>query len=396
MTDAPKTDPVTTGPQPTQAPAFALVALLALGMGLHAFAWFMAIIVLPQIVQNFGGAESLHWTTTLYMAATILASAIAGPGMARHGSGRVLAAGAAVFILGALICGTAWSMVPFLVGRTLQGFGEGLVIGASFGLIRQIYPPDQVPKAFSLMGIVFASAALIAPILAGGLEAYFGWRSVFAFHGVLGLVVGAMALLLLPAPRYARDDPTRPPGPGLETILPSAVAGLGLLSIGLIPHLPEPWMGLGPLIALPLLCRAALKLDARSPAPLCPPGLFNPATPLGLGFWVVLLLPIGMGGIYSHVPTLVASGFRIDPILAGQATLLVALAWSASAWITSRVIKTPGSPEAIRAAPILLGLGLCLIALGFTDLVGTGLLLPASAIGLGMLLIGTAMGSSWG
>lgn len=85
-----------------------------------------------------------------------------------------------------------------IVFRALQGLsaGAGTVVGRA--MIRDRLSGHEAQKMMSDVTIVFAVAPAIAPILGGWLQLWFGWRSVFAFLAIVGLLLAAVCWRALP------------------------------------------------------------------------------------------------------------------------------------------------------------------------------------------------------
>jgi len=61
-----------------------------------------------------------------------------------------------------------------LIARTVQGYGGGLLLAQSMGLISELYPPALRTRILAMVSGVGAVAALVGPLV-GGIFAEFGW-----------------------------------------------------------------------------------------------------------------------------------------------------------------------------------------------------------------------------
>ena len=122
-------------------PRYATVTLiLCLGVALFAFNAFLASTALPTAVQQLGGIALISWALTLYLVFAIMGGAGAALLKARLGARNALLSSAAVFLVGTIVAASASSMVEVLIGRSLQGLGEGIVAAVCFALIPELYP----------------------------------------------------------------------------------------------------------------------------------------------------------------------------------------------------------------------------------------------------------------
>ena len=88
---------------------------------------FLINTLMPSIVADIGGVTFYAWAMMLYLVGSIMGAASYGPLRARIGGRRSLAAGGAVFSLGALGCSMAAAIGELLVARLFQGVGGGFI-----------------------------------------------------------------------------------------------------------------------------------------------------------------------------------------------------------------------------------------------------------------------------
>ncbi len=110
--------------------------------------------------------------------------------------------GVAGFTAASAACGFAPSTATLIAARLVQGLAGAMMIPQGLGILRLVFPADELPKAFGLFGPVMGSAAMVGPILGGGLIALnlfgSGWRLVFLINLPLGLLALTSAARLLP------------------------------------------------------------------------------------------------------------------------------------------------------------------------------------------------------
>src|SRR5690606_9895922 len=159
---------------------------------------FLVSTALPTAVEELGGVALLSWATTVFLVFAIMGGAGAALLKARLGARAALIAAASVFLLGSLIAAIAGSMPELLVGRALQGLGEGIVAAICYALIPELFPSSLVPKVFGAESVVWALAAFGGPVLSGGLTETLSWRAAFAVNLPIGAIFIALVLLIVP------------------------------------------------------------------------------------------------------------------------------------------------------------------------------------------------------
>ena len=210
------------------APRYASVTLIiGLGVGLLAFNSFLATVSLPTAVQELGGVALISWAVTLYLVFAIVGGSGAALLKQKLGSRMGLLVSASVFLAGTLIAASAGAMPTVLVGRALQGLGEGVVAAICFALIPELFPSRLVPKVFGLNAMIWAVAAFGGPAVAGLLTEMVSWRAAFLFSVPLVLIFGAMVAFVVPARSASAATPVQFPGVRLLAI------GVGITMVAL-------------------------------------------------------------------------------------------------------------------------------------------------------------------
>ena len=190
------------------------------GEGLYAARWLVLAIVLcaevmdlidativtvagPSIRRDLGGgATTLQWlgaAYTLSFAVLLVTGARLGDIFGRR---RLFLVGSFGFTLMSALCAVAPSAEALIVIRALQGGFGALLIPQGFGLLKEVFPPEEEGKVFGSFGPVMGLSAIAAPILAGVLiDANIlstGWRMVFLINVPVGIVAFAGAVRYLP------------------------------------------------------------------------------------------------------------------------------------------------------------------------------------------------------
>ncbi len=143
-------------------------------------------------------AAQLQQVITAYMVPFAFASLVHGPLSDALGRRPVMIWGMALYTVGSVACTVAPNSESLIAARILQGAtaGVGVVIGRS--VIRDLYHGARAQKLMSLTTMIFAIAPAVAPIVGGWAHVAFGWRAVFAFMVLCGLVFTFSAWWRLP------------------------------------------------------------------------------------------------------------------------------------------------------------------------------------------------------
>lgn len=119
---------------------------------------------------------------------------------------KVIVAMAAVWSLFTALCGLANSYMMLLLSRLGVAYGESGSYPAIYSSLSDMFPPRK--RAIASSGIIACSSAgvMIGLGLGGWLTAHYGWRAAFIYVGLGGLIIAAIAYLLIPEPERGVYD----------------------------------------------------------------------------------------------------------------------------------------------------------------------------------------------
>lgn len=158
----------------------------------------------PAIQADIGGTYThLQWIAAGYTLALAVGLLTGGRLGDMYGRKRVLMTGIVGFVVASLLCAVAWSPESLIGARVIQGLFAAIMIPQGFGLIRDLFPPHEMGKAFGTFGPVIGFSTIIGPVVAGALIdadiAGTGWRAIFAINLPLGAFALLAGLKALPA-----------------------------------------------------------------------------------------------------------------------------------------------------------------------------------------------------
>ncbi len=159
-------------------------------------------VAAPSIRADLGGSyTTLQWTVAAYTLALGVGLLTGGRLGDMYGRRRVFFAGTAGFVAASLSCAFAASPGMLIGSRVVQGLFGAAMVPQAFGLIRDLFPPREIGKAFGALGPVIGVSTIAGPVVAGLLINAdilgTGWRMVFAINlplGLFTLLAGARAL----------------------------------------------------------------------------------------------------------------------------------------------------------------------------------------------------------
>ncbi len=365
-----------------------LAATLMLGGGvtLYAVEAYIMATIAPSIVRDIGGLELLSWVTTLFVAAAVLGSIFVAMRPRGIGLRTVYVAGALMFAAGSLICALAPSMQVILAGRAVQGFGAGALGGLAYAFIRFAYPEHLWRKASTLYAAIWGVATLLGPSLGGLFSDGSTWRHAFMLLVPVSVLMAVLAPLLLPA---AHDD--RAAGRTPITQITLLLAAVLLVSIaGTI----EATQSKALLVTASLIAVVAmLGIERRSGNRLLPTGAVTFGMPISRVYLTMFLLILVLtSDIY--IPYFLQSLHSVSPLESGYLTALVALGWTAAAFLSAS-LSGPRAGRAIVIGCVVETVAVAALAIFLArDNQASSIALLAPAV-VFMFLMGFGVGLGW-
>jgi DHA1 family bicyclomycin/chloramphenicol resistance-like MFS transporter len=153
----------------------------------------------PSIAADLGATpQEMQRTLSDYLWAFGLMMLVYGPLSDALGRRRVVLVALLGYALASLGCALANDIDTLMLMRAGQGLaaGAGLVIGRA--LVRDVFEGAQAQRVTADVMLFFAIAPAIAPLVGGWLDDAFGWRAVFLFLAVMGLLIFALVAAWMP------------------------------------------------------------------------------------------------------------------------------------------------------------------------------------------------------
>jgi EmrB/QacA subfamily drug resistance transporter len=352
-------------------------------------------VAAPSIRAELGaGSTALQWIVGGY-ALTFAIGLVTGGRLGDvFGRRRMFLIGVAGFTGASILCGAAPGTGALIAARLVQGAFAALLIPQGFGIVRQAFTLEELPKAFGLFGPVIGLGAVLGPVLGGLLVQAdllgTGWRLVFFVNVPLGIATLIAAARLLPESRAERPPTLDLVGAAL------AAAAVGLLVYPLIQGRELGW----PAWTFVAMAASAVVLGAFAVferrreraglSPLVTPSLFRKRA-FGAGLACALVFFAGMIGLMLTLTLYMQLGLGWTPIHAGLGLIAWAFGTAIGAGLGAGFLGPRfGRPTLHAGAAIMLAgvLGMLAVVAGAGDGLSTlALSGPEFVAGAGMGMI---------
>ena len=314
----------------------------------------------PSVVKDIGGFSQFPWLFSIYLLTQAVTVPIYGKLSDVLGRKPMLTFGVAVFVLGSLLCGVAWSMPALIVARGVQGIGAGAVQPIGMTIIGDLYTVEERARVQGYVASVWGAASVLGPLTGGLFSEYVSWRWIFFVNlplGLLALSVLRRRFTEVVAHREHRIDYT---GATLLTL------GCSLLILGLLEGgTAWAWGSLTSALVLggaAVAIVAFLRVEQQAAEPVLPLWVFKHRILVGGN-----LTSMGVGalliGLSSYVPAYVQGVLGKGAIEAGLALGALTIGWPIAAGLSGRVYMRIGFRDTALIGIALAAAGSILTAL---------------------------------
>jgi len=283
----------------------------------------------PSLEEKLHASPSaLQWVIGGYTL-TLGAGLVLGGRLAdRYSRRNVFLVGLASFTASSFLCAIAPNINALIAFRLIQGFAGAMVLPHVIGFIRDVFPAEELGKAFAIFGPVFGLGGILGPIIGGfvidGNIASTGWRAVFLVNIPIGIINFGLAWKYLPKRNSDRSIKI--------DILGSAliIASSGLLLLPLIQGQEAGWplwtfVSLAAsLIGFVIFTFEQRWVISRKKTPLIDPDIFKAST-YNLGLGGIFVFFAGFTGVYLIITLFLQIGQGYSARGAGIANIPIAL-----------------------------------------------------------------------
>lgn len=167
----------------------------ALCVSLFLAALDMSIITtaVPTIVAHFNAPTGYVWVGSAYLLGNAAFVPTWGKVSDIFGRKSTLLVAVSIFLIGSLLCGVSQSMGMLIAARAIQGIGGGGAILMPNICVADLFSMRNRGMYFGMLGMVWAIASAIGPVIGGIFTSKVSWRWCF----YINLPTGGVALAIL-------------------------------------------------------------------------------------------------------------------------------------------------------------------------------------------------------
>lgn len=335
-----------------------MLASLMLSTGLVALDSTIIATAVPSVVHDLGGFSHFPWLFSIYLLTQAVTVPLYGKFADVFGRRPLILFGIAVFLLGSVLCGVAWSMFTLIVFRALQGVGAGAVQSISMTIVGDLYSVAERARVQGYIASVWGVASVLGPTLGGVFSQYLSWRWIF----FVNLPVGAVAVWMLA--RHFHEHVTKREHRIDLTGAALLTGGCSLSIVALLEGgVSWAWASLPTVLISGLgltLLAGFIAVEWRAAEPILPLWVFRRRITVGANL-VALGVGAGLIALTLYVPAFVQGVLGSGALVAGFALASLTVGWPLAATFSGRLYLRIGFRDTalIGISVIVLGAVLC-------------------------------------
>jgi EmrB/QacA subfamily drug resistance transporter len=147
-------------------------------------------VALPAIAKELSmNALSLSWVVSSFILAAAITLIPLGRLADIHGRRIVFLCGAVIFTVSSSFCILSPTQYFLIAARALQGIGGAMIFSTGTAMLISAYPPGERGKYVGINITAVYVGLTIGPFIGGLLTQYCGWRYIFLFTILLGVII---------------------------------------------------------------------------------------------------------------------------------------------------------------------------------------------------------------
>ncbi|MFM0596262.1 MULTISPECIES: MDR family MFS transporter [Paraburkholderia] len=358
-----------------------VIAAVMASMAMVAIEATIVSTAMPQIVAQLGDLHLYSWVFSSFLLTQTAMTVVFGKLADLYGRKPIMLIGIAIFLIGSVLAGFAWSMPAMIVFRLIQGVGAGAIQPVTLTIVADLYPAHERGKVQGYLASVWAISAVVGPMVGGFIIHNLSWAWIFWMNIPIGLASAAGFIAFLrESERHAR--------PSIDfagaALFMAAIAALMMaLTYAGDDEIARASLAGGAFLLCVLLFVAQ---ERRAAEPMISFALWS-RRPIAACNGSTLLSGMILMGATTFLPMYVQGVLHRSPVVAGLALTMMMVGWPTGATLAAKSFHRLGLRRILIGGSAFVPIGAALLLFlspGASPLIAA----------FGSLIMGFGMGTS--
>lgn len=186
---------------------YKVIILICLIVSVGRFATDSYLPSFPSIGDYFGiHAAYVQYTMTFFLVGYGSSQLIYGALSEYYGRRKVILFGLSLFALSSLLCALAPSITILILARLLSGLGAGAGQALNRAIATDCFKGSELAKAWSYLSFALVITLIIAPVIGGYVQEWFGWRANFVLISLYVISTTFILFRYLPETHHGKGQ----------------------------------------------------------------------------------------------------------------------------------------------------------------------------------------------
>ncbi|MEC5406332.1 MDR family MFS transporter [Paraburkholderia sp. MPAMCS5] len=365
----------------TQSSRHLVIAAVMASMAMVAIEATIVSTAMPQIVAQLGDLHLYSWVFSSFLLTQTAMTVVFGKLADLYGRKPIVLAGIAIFLIGSVLAGFAWSMPAMIAFRLIQGIGAGAIQPVTLTIVADLYPARERGKVQGYLASVWAISAVVGPMVGGFIIRNASWSWIFWMNVPIGLASAAGFIAFLrESERHARPSIDFL---GAALFMAAIAALMTALTYAGDNDIAHASMAAAAFVVCLLLF---VLQERRAQEPMISFALWS-RRPIAACNGATVLSGMILMGSTTFLPMYVQGVLNRSPVIAGLALTMMMVGWPVGATLGAKSFHRIGLRRMLIGGSSFIPLGavlLLFLAPGGSPLVAA----------LGSLVMGFGMGTS--
>ncbi|MDX1372586.1 MAG: MFS transporter, partial [Nitrososphaeraceae archaeon] len=152
----------------------------------------MLVPAIPHIIDDFNITYSTSsWILSSYLIAGAISVPVAGKLSDIYGRKKILLLVLTIYTVGVVGAAFSVDIYSLLISRTVQGIGMS-VFPIVFAIVQDKFPRKRIAIAQGTLASMFAFGGVLGLVIGGNIIEYFGWKATF--HSIMPMALADMSV----------------------------------------------------------------------------------------------------------------------------------------------------------------------------------------------------------